>query len=128
VAADKYQFESLKQECEKYLISILLRNTAIDYYHLAIEVSAFKLMEASSKILEIKQSRFRFARYKVWSRPSPWTQNRCSMGACAFQARNKLELLIHFLKDHRRDANVFSTSVALRALSSHHGMGSPGIS
>jgi hypothetical protein len=54
LAADKYQFESLKQECEQYLISILSLENAIHHLELAKVLSASKLLEAS--LLKIRQN------------------------------------------------------------------------
>jgi hypothetical protein len=54
VAADTYKFESLKQECEQYLISILSLDNAIHHLELAKVLSASKLLEAS--LLQIRQN------------------------------------------------------------------------
>ena len=54
VAADKYQFESLKQECEQYLISVLSLDDVIHHLELAKVLSASKLLEAS--LLHIRQN------------------------------------------------------------------------
>ena len=54
VAADKYQFESLKQECEQYLISVLSLDDVIHHLELAKVLSASKLLEAS--LLHVRQN------------------------------------------------------------------------